>query len=87
MAKDSWSQTLVLGAMLLTLPLVLLAAPYPDEDKLIASDGVAGDYFGSSVAQDGATLVVGAHGHSDNGWFAGSVYVFTRGCNPSRALS
>ena len=46
--------------------------------KLLASDPAASDYFGRSVAVDGDTVVVGAHGDDDGGSEAGSVYVFTR---------
>ena len=45
---------------------------------LTASDGMAGDQFGYSVAIDGDTLVVGAYGVGDNGFNSGSAYVFTR---------
>jgi hypothetical protein len=45
--------------------------------KLLANDGVAGDYFGISVSisADGNTAIVGAFG--DNGG-TGSAYIFTR---------
>lgn len=43
--------------------------------KLIAADGVAGDYFGSSVSLFGDTLVVGA---AYKGGSLGAAYVFTR---------
>jgi hypothetical protein len=43
--------------------------------KLTASDGQLGDQFGSAVAFDGETLVIGAR-EVDGG--AGAVYVFTR---------
>lgn len=47
--------------------------------KLTASDGVAGDRFGSSLGISGDTIVVGAPNHNagtpDNG---GAVYVFVR---------
>ena len=46
--------------------------------KLTANDGAAGDYFGSSVAVDGDTVVVGAYGDDDNGENSGSGYVFTK---------
>ena len=46
-----------------------------EQAKLIAFDGVSGDYFGWSVALDGDTALVGAC-HDDN--WTGSVYVFTR---------
>ena|GEM_PF-1929600 len=44
---------------------------------LIGSDTAAGDTFGFSVALSGTTAVVGAPGHSANGNYAGSAYVFT----------
>jgi cbb3-type cytochrome oxidase subunit 3/alpha-D-ribose 1-methylphosphonate 5-triphosphate synthase subunit PhnH len=46
------------------------------ETKLTASDGVADDYFGYSVALDGTTLVVGAYLDDDNAGNSGSVYVY-----------
>ena len=46
--------------------------------KLKAGDAGAGDNFGTSVALDGNTMVVGAFWDDDNGSQSGSVYVFTR---------
>ena len=43
------------------------------EIKLTAADAAANDYFGESVAIDGATVVVGAHAKDS---YTGSVYVF-----------
>ena len=43
--------------------------------KLIASDGAANDEFGYSVAVDGDTIVVGAHGDENK---TGAAYVFTK---------
>ena len=43
--------------------------------KLTASDGVAVDFFGTSVAIDGDTVIVGAEGDDDNGANSGSAYV------------
>lgn len=45
-------------------------------DKLTASDGNAGDLFGSSVALSGNTAVVGASAESDGGAGAGAAYSF-----------
>lgn len=45
------------------------------EQKLLASDRSVGDFFGTSVAIDGETIVVGAE---DSGSFSGSAYVFVR---------
>lgn len=47
--------------------------------RLTASDGVANDNFGRSVAISGQTILVGASGHSAAGWQAGAVYVFELG--------
>ena len=44
--------------------------------KLTASDPTQGDWFGKSVAIDGATVVVGAENDDDGGTDSGSVYVF-----------
>ena len=44
--------------------------------KLTDSDGAAYDYFGTSVAVDGNTLVVGAYGDDDKGPESGSAYIF-----------
>jgi hypothetical protein len=57
------------------------------EDKLVASDGAAEDYFGYSVSGAGDVdgdgyhdVVVGAHGDDDNGSDSGSAYVVGGGC-------
>ncbi|MFT3990549.1 MAG: FG-GAP repeat protein [Luteolibacter sp.] len=44
--------------------------------KLIASDGAAGDWFGTSVSLSGTIGLVGAYGDDDNGANSGSAYVF-----------
>ena len=46
--------------------------------KLTAHDGAAVDYFGSSVAVDGDTVVVGAYQADDNGSESGAAYVFAK---------
>ncbi len=48
------------------------------ETKLTASDGVAEDRFGRTVAIDGETVVVGAPNNDDAGSNSGSAYVFQR---------
>jgi hypothetical protein len=48
------------------------------QQKLLASDGVAGDEFGFYVALDGDTAIIGADSDDDNGANSGSAYVFTR---------
>ena len=51
---------------------------HPEQIRLTASDGADGDKFGSAVAVDGGTAVVGAPQDDDNGDNSGSAYVFTR---------
>lgn len=52
---------------------------YVEEAKLVASDLRAGDSFGSAVAIDGDTAVVGARYHANPfGLAEGAVYVFAR---------
>jgi len=49
------------------------------EQKVTAPDGVAEDWFGTAVALDGDTALVGAYGDDVHGHDRqGSVYVFTR---------
>jgi len=45
---------------------------------LTASDAAQGDFFGSSVALDGDTALIGAEGDNDKGANSGSAYVFVR---------
>ena len=51
---------------------------WDEQDKLVASDAQAYDYFGVSVAVSGDTVVVGAYGEDDGGTDAGAAYVFKR---------
>jgi uncharacterized repeat protein (TIGR01451 family) len=52
---------------------------WSEQQKLVASDGAAGDRFGSSVSADGERAVVGAPWNNTTaGNTAGSAYVFTR---------
>ena len=61
----------------------VMAEPLPDVEqaKLLASDSVAGDRVGFSVAlsTDGSTALVGADSQTVSGAaYAGVAYVFTR---------
>jgi uncharacterized protein YceK len=51
---------------------------WTQQQKLLASDGAAGDQFGSSVALEGDTAFIGAWFDDDNGANSGSAYVFTK---------
>ncbi len=60
-----------------------ISTNWTQQHKFIASDGAAGDLFGTSVALKASdastnwTVVIGADGDDDNGLESGSVYVFT----------
>ncbi len=47
-----------------------------EETKLTASDAESDDWFGWSVCISGDVAVIGAHGDDDEGYIAGSAYVF-----------
>ena len=51
-------------------------ATYGQVAKLMGSDTANGDHFGSSVAIDGDTIVIGAYGDDDGGTRSGSAFVF-----------
>ena len=48
------------------------------QQKLVPPDGASGDFFGSTVAIDGTTAVIGARDDDDNGNASGSAYVYRR---------
>jgi hypothetical protein len=52
------------------------AASFSIEDKILAGDGAAGDYFGTSIGISGTTAIVGALLDDDNGTSSGSAYLF-----------
>jgi hypothetical protein len=51
---------------------------WTQKQKLLASDGTAGDLFGYSVSLDGNTALIGAPQDDDNGIDSGSAYIFTK---------
>ena len=71
------------GACFLAVSSSNLAAAKPiisdSEYKVLAADGANEDRFGSSVALDGDTAVVGAHGDDDKGSSSGSAYFYQLG--------
>jgi len=60
------------------LPQPLARDTWSEIQKLLASDGTAGDRFGYTVSLDGDTALIGAGDDDDNGMDSGSAYVFTR---------
>jgi hypothetical protein len=51
---------------------------WTEQQKIIASDGAAYNFFGASVAISGDTLIIGAPNNTGTIAFQGAVYVFTR---------
>jgi hypothetical protein len=51
-------------------------AQWAEEQKLLASDGVAGDFYGWSVDVSGDVALVGAWGDDDAGGGSGAAYVY-----------
>ena len=51
---------------------------WSQQQKIVASDAQASDWFGISVAVSGDTVVVGAYGEDTGGSDAGAAYIFTR---------
>jgi hypothetical protein len=51
---------------------------WTERQKLLPSDGAAGDTFGRSVSLSGDTAIIAAYLDDDNGHDSGSAYVFTR---------
>jgi hypothetical protein len=49
-----------------------------ETQKLLASDGQSGDFFGQAVSLNGDTVLIGAPWDDDNGQDAGSAYIFIR---------
>ncbi|MCK5032520.1 MAG: hypothetical protein KAS18_02775, partial [Calditrichia bacterium] len=47
-----------------------------EQQKLLANDGAANDYFGTSVSINGNTAIVGAIFDDDNGSASGSAYIY-----------
>ena len=64
-------------ALLLSSTTALAQSP-PQEIKLLATDGVGGDYFGHSVCVSDETVVVGAYGvDGGDGDSAGTAYIYS----------
>jgi len=47
-----------------------------EQQKLTASDGESGDYFGRSVSISGDYVLIGANSDDDNGSGSGSAYIY-----------
>ena len=54
---------------------------WTEQTKLLPSDGEQFESFGRSVAIDGDYTIIGAPGDNDNGYVAGSAYIFKRNGN------
>jgi esterase/lipase superfamily enzyme len=54
----------------------LIGGQWFEKQKLLVSDGAAGDHFGESVSLYGDRALIGAYHDDDNGTDSGSVYIF-----------
>ena len=61
-------------------------ANWTQQQKLIASDGTAADYFGTSVSISGNLAIVGGRYNDDNGTNSGSAYIFENICEPANTV-
>jgi len=79
MLKKKQRKTSVLVTMLIIGNLTFIGAAWanwPQQDKLLASDGFEYDQFGYSVSINGNYAIVGAWGDDDMGDDSGSAYIF-----------
>ena len=79
LARGSEAQMLRVALLLCCLLVEargLAAYNYLEVDKLRAADAAAVERFGTSVAIDGDTVVVGAYLDDDGGTWSGSAYIF-----------
>ncbi len=71
------SYILLLSSLLFAkAPVITSTMTMQELNKLTASDGAEGDFFGYSVAISGDLAIVGAYGDDDNGNETGSAYIF-----------
>jgi hypothetical protein len=76
--KVNMKRTQVIMALSFVLLLMLglsARADWPEQDKLLASDGVAGDKIGTMASISGDYAIVGAHSYHNS---AGAAYLFKR---------
>ncbi|MBN1667874.1 MAG: FG-GAP repeat protein [Anaerolineales bacterium] len=80
MADDAQATTQAFGNSAIQTPseVSISAVFHPQIARLAASDPEGGDSFGSSLAIDGDTLVVGAFNEDGAGTNRGAVYIFER---------
>lgn len=67
----------VINSTVPSTPITTSVVNWTETQKLLASDGAAGDLFGRYVSLDGDTALISAYADDDNGVDSGSVYVFT----------
>jgi hypothetical protein len=68
--------TIFLSALLFLVSLTTNTLAAATEDKLLASDGTSGDYFGRSVSIFGNNAIVGADGADPDGDLSGAAYIY-----------
>ena len=81
---------LIISLGVITQIPAVFAALTASETKLTASDAEPGDFFGrvsNSLGMSGDTLLIGAQGDDDQGFNAGSAYIFVPTADLSMAKS
>src|SRR5210317_2105412 len=68
--------TIFLSALLFLVSLTTNTLAAATEDKLLASDGTSGDYFGNSLSISGNNAIVGADGADPDGDLSGAAYIY-----------
>jgi hypothetical protein len=72
---DPWNDTVTPGAAYV---FTRTGTTWTQQAKLVGSDTVPGDTFGSDVSLDSDTAIVGAPNDDEIGLYSGSAFVFTR---------
>ena len=67
---------LIISVLVLIIMSACLYADWIEEQKLLSSDGLEGDYFGFSVSISGNNAIVGTPNADDNGNVSGSAYIY-----------
>jgi hypothetical protein len=75
---DSWASLPADAQVAIAAALADDGVELEEQAKLAASDGASSDQFGTSVAIDDVTIVVGVPNAAAPNWAQGAAYVFTR---------
>ncbi len=82
--KGRWFSLMVIALLIMAVVPAVRAQNWgwPQQDKLIASDAAADDYFGVTVSVSGDYALVGSYLDDDNGSNSGCAYIFKKSDTP-----